>query len=187
MRLPRAPLLTGTVYHEARRSDERLPVSGTLVRALALSPNGQAPPNRAGETFNRSVEVAVDPLSGQFSLPLDPGGYDIVVKPPVDSGFAWQLFRDFSIGEQVTLTGQPVTRHIRLDAPILIRGQLVYRLLPDAGAPEAGALDEARITARAVFDSMSGAQRSVVVGSTQTSTGGYFELLIGPSLRRGLL
>ena len=38
------------------------------------------------------------PTNGSFKLPVDLGSYDIVIKPPVDSGFPWQVSHDVKIG-----------------------------------------------------------------------------------------
>ncbi len=99
--------------------------------------------------------------TGQFALRLDVGAYDIFLRPPPGSGYAWVIAPDLVVGDvDTTLAAQ-----YRVEAPVPLNGVVQ--------AADGTAVDgvEIRAFARA-------GERFVEVGRTRADEGGQYELLI---------
>lgn len=176
-----AAQLSGTVFREDQSQAGRQPMSGVRVQAITLARAELDQVQTVLARYNRSAQATTG-MDGTFSLPLDVGSYDMVIKPPPESGFGWQLLHDVGIG---TKQKRLPPSSIRLDAPVPLTGTLL-----------SGALDEgetsmrlagAEITAYVVLsDRKNESPRAVAVGATVADEEGDFTLLLSPSLRAGL-
>ena len=95
----------------ARLADGR-PLAGALIEAHAASAlAGALDPRR----WPRTSQVTVD-VSGAFAMDVDPGTYDVVVRPVDGTGFPWTTLRS-----QVVAPGQTVLLgEVDVPAPIAI-------------------------------------------------------------------
>jgi len=120
LQLPSLSFLGGRVRVGGSMS---IPVMGATVVAngLGLRDTIAFEPNDSTVTrYNRSQQTSTDDL-GEFTLPIDVGAYDVIVKPPPDSGFAWHVLRDVNVGAR---TDTPFDREINLAAPVQLRVML---------------------------------------------------------------
>jgi hypothetical protein len=171
---PSAEPLNGMTFElEARRqlsgvvrtADERT-MSSAAIQATAL---GRALED-AGEAvrasrYNRSGDTTSDPV-GNFTLPLDVGVYDVVVKPPSESRFPWIIHTAVPVI-------QSTEQNPRFEAPLPVSG----RIVDEDGMPVAGAdLRAVGIVTEPSTDT----RRSVVVGRAVTDANGDYRLLLPP-------
>ena len=114
--------------------------------------------------YNRAAETTAGP-TGWFSLRLDLGQYDVVARPPVETGYPWVVFPAVS----VAIPGTTSTRSVDIGMPVPRTG--VVRA--NDGSPLAGA----RVTAYIVLDDAVGA-RAVAVARTVSDAEGQYRLLL---------
>ena len=162
--MPARSVLSGLVQ---RSADE--PLTDARVRALPLHVPVAGLPEGGVALLNRPSEALSDP-TGQVSLPLDVGVYDLVVEPPVGSQFAWVVRPYFGIGGSTA--GLREVFDVR--TPVVVRGQAHFE--------DAGPLDGAEITAYALVDDAAGERRPVPIGRASAAPDGTFLLLLPPSL-----
>lgn len=160
--LPQRATLGGQV-----RTPDGRTMEGATVQALALNreATGRA---FAGGRFNRSSEAVTDP-TGRFGLRLDLGSYDIVVKPPTDSGFPWSI----ATGQEFGAVGAVLARDFEFAAPVALAGTV----LDESGAPVAAA----EVAAFGIVEDAGGI-RSVPIGRAVTDTNGRYTVLLPPTL-----
>lgn len=155
--LPERAVLGGMV-----QSPGGEPVSGATVLAAALGRMGEVPAAR----FNRSNDAVTDP-TGQFRLPLDFGSYDVVVKPPSESGFPWLIRPNMTFASSTT-----VRDSFELSAPLPLRGTVLSAT--EDGVPLAGA----EIRAWGLVTEDDGFNRAVQIGRATTREDGSYTLLL---------
>jgi len=161
--LPQRATLGGQV----RTADGRMMV-GATVQALAL--NREATMDAfSGGRFNRTSEAVTD-ATGRYGLRLDLGTYDIVVKPPTDSGFPWIV----AGAQEFGTTGALLARDFEFAAPVALTGTV----LDDAGMPVAAA----EVSAFGILEDAGGTVRSVPIGRAVTDSAGRYTVLLPPSL-----
>ena len=117
------------------------------------------------ETMNRSQEV-VSEEGGIFRMRMDRGLYDMHVKIPSETGYAWLV-------EPALLMDDDVLRNYRLAPPIPIEGIL----LSSGSAPVSGAQLRAYVVTL-----QGGVSRLLQVAETTTDEEGNYRLLIAPRL-----
>lgn len=161
--LPQRATLGGQV----RTADGRTMV-GATVQAIALNREATAR-TFAGGRFNRSSEAVTD-ATGRFGLRLDLGSYDIVVKPPIDSGFPWAV----ATGQEYGAVGAVLARDFEFGAPVALGGTV----LDDDGMPVVAA----EVSAFGILTDAAGASRSVPIGRGVTDATGRYTVLLPPSL-----
>jgi hypothetical protein len=178
LQLPNAAYLKGSLA-----TTERAPVSAAAVDAIALQRSGDielTPEDASVTRYNRSRRTETD-QAGDFTLVVDVGTYDVVVKPPSGSGFSWQVRHDVRIGRR----GDFSTR-LEMISPVAIEGRLRDR-------SEEHTLDGAEVAAFAIIDDEAAGsdapaaqrRRAVPIGRTTAATGGSFTLLLPPSIHQG--
>lgn len=173
LQLPALSFLSGRV----RTVVQAMPVAGASVAASALGLRDAIalePDDDTVTRYNRSQQASSDML-GEFTLPVDVGAYDVVVKPPADTGFAWQVFHDVNVGAR---TDTPFDREINLPAPVVLRGVLQT---PSDAPSMLGATVQAYTT---VSDPERG-QRALPIGSVVADGDGRFMLLLPASIEQG--
>lgn len=140
-----------------------------LRDAIALEPNDDAVTR-----YNRTQQTATG-MFGEFMLPIDLGAYDVLIKPPPESGFAWHVLRDVNVGAR---TETPFDREVVLAAPVVLRGTL---RTPSGETAMASATVRAYTT---TADAERG-ERAIPIGTATADARGEFELLLPASIDRG--
>jgi len=156
------------------------PLSHADVQAIALNRSGgiDLPPDDATLTrYNRSSQTTSGD-DGAFQLPVDLGSYDVVIKPPMDSGFPWQVLYDIAVGAQVSM--MPVASVIDMPSPVVVKGTLKY---PGKSAAAQMTLQDAEVAAYAIVGDDPLTKRAIPIGKSSADGSGQFMLLLPPSLQ----
>lgn len=175
LKLPSAVQLTGEL-----RTSNLTPLRAVTVAAIALGRSDvivHDQPDPSLTQFNRSRETTSDD-DGAFALLLDPGSYDIVVRPPEGSGFPWQVQHD------VTFNRGPFDTVFDMRAPVSVEGSLAYEGTTDPTVQ--ASLEGAAVRAFVVIDDPFDTDRGIAVGRATADAAGEFTLLLPPMLRSGL-
>jgi len=140
---------------------------GATVQAQALGRSPVEDPPNLAVFHNRSNNTTTDP-NGLFNLPLDEGVYDLVIKPPAESGFPW-LVRPNTI---VDPESEPLD--YESTPPVALQGNLSLIGLGDA-------LAGAEIRAFAIIED-GDAHRTIEIARTTADADGTYLLLLPASL-----
>jgi hypothetical protein len=133
---------------------------GVLRSALAQTP--ALPPSA-------SVPI-VDDKTGAFSLPVDPGDFDLSLRPSDTSNFAWWV----SPAQQIDSTRASTSLMTRLMLPVPIEGTITVHDLSDPNDPNKRTiLSNATVSAYAKVPSGTGVTK---VGETRTDDQGHYRL-----------
>ncbi|HKQ70858.1 MAG TPA: hypothetical protein VJT73_16040 [Polyangiaceae bacterium] len=122
----------------------------------------------------QSASVVVRSADAQFSLPLDPGDFDISLRPSDASNFAWWVWPAAHI-EPSDKSGQALAIQPHLALPIILEGSLQATL--DDGVTHS-TLKSAAVRAYAKSPSGAGV---VKVGDARTDDTGHYRLLLPAS------
>lgn len=174
LQLPTLSFLSGSVRAGGQVT---MPMMGAAVVANALGLRDAIAFEPSDDTvtrYNRSQQTTTDML-GEFTLPIDVGAYDVIVKPPVDSGFAWRVLRDVNVGAR---TETPFDREIEMTAPVLVRGTLRTSV-------GMRAMTGATIRAYTTTDDAERGQRALPIGVATADADGRFTLLLPANIDRG--
>ena len=137
-------------------------VTGATVQAIALGRPSAAP----AAQYNRSGDATTD-ATGQFTMRLDFGTYDIAIKPARESGFSWLVLPGQSFASTT-----PIDPTYELAAPVPVSGSVVS---PDDTAPTVAG---AEVRAWALIEEEDGTTRAVQIGRTMTREDGTYTLLL---------
>jgi len=148
--------LSGTV---STFSNETAPGVTVLARAR---------PAADPSSVHRSQEVVSDDR-GDFAMSVDTGVYDVQVKLPAESGFAWLVEPDL----QMSLDEGDLRRAYRLEPPVAIDG--IIRNSDGETVPNA-------LVRGYFFDQGSGGTRPLQVAEAVSGEDGSYRLLITPGL-----
>jgi hypothetical protein len=118
---------------------------------------------------NASIGVNYD---GRFALPLDPGDYDLSLRAPESSNFAWWIRSEVHIGAPGSTDAIPA-QVARLPYPVPLEGVIT---VPDAAGPRV--LRGAAVRAYAKGPTGNGVAK---VGDTRTDETGHYRLRLPPS------
>jgi hypothetical protein len=154
--------------------NDMAPMANATIDAIALgidstdllAENDPTVPN-----YNRSRQTSSD-SNGSFALYVDVGVYDLIVKPPMQSGYGWQIRPGLSVGGA---RREDFATRVELSPPSLVEGSLHY---PDA--KEQASLAGADVHAYTVEDEGTPNARGVEIGHTQADEDGNVMLLISP-------
>jgi hypothetical protein len=146
------------------------PVVSAVIEARSLGREGavQLKDEAASLTaYNRSRQTTTDEL-GEFSLPLDIGSYDITVRPPASSGYAWAVLSNATFGRRSQSLPVPIT----MTPPLPLDCKISF----EAGSQIA--LGGAEIAAYAEIETEGGGLRAVPIGAAVADDQGRFTLLL---------
>jgi hypothetical protein len=137
------------------------PAPGLTVVARARSASNAV-------ALHRSQEV-VSSSNGGFAMTVDEGVYDVHVKVPAETGFAWLVEPDLA----VSAASGDLARLYRLAPPIVLRG---FVRASDGSSVEAAAIRGY------VLSNAEGQSRRIQVAETISGQDGSYQLLIAPGL-----
>jgi hypothetical protein len=173
LRMP--ALLTANVL-----TPDRMPMPGATVNVLALASTDLArtPEDRSVANYNRSSSVATG-TDGSFTLSVDRGRYDVFIKPPEASNYAWRVIYDVAIAK----TEAEFATEIMLSEPVAVGGKLQYI---NGSTADQQSLADADVRAYTLvnLDGQGSEQRTVEIGSGHADAAGNVTLLLPPALQR---
>ncbi|MFI5307146.1 MAG: hypothetical protein ACHQ53_07335 [Polyangiales bacterium] len=175
LELPSAAYLNGTL-----QTTDLAPLKGAAVEAAALARSGAiALPmgDHSVTRYNRSQQTTTA-ADGSFKLPVDLGSYDVVIRPPADSGFPWQVRHDVDIGAR----GVQFSSVIDMLSPVALKGTLTAMKASGTSAINPGG---AQVDAYALIDDQDGSVRGISIGKATADDNGQFMLLLPPSTHLG--
>jgi hypothetical protein len=170
LELPNASALRGTL-----ETLDEMPLAGATVDAVALGRVVPVVDNPAVTTrYNRSRQTTTAE-SGTFEVPVDFGGYDLVIKPPANSGYSWQVRHDVVVGA----VGEFSDR-MEVASPVMLNGRLDYAKVDPAKLAGAEVLAYALIDEKPPEggDVAVVSQRAVPIGKATADVEGVFMLLL---------
>lgn len=151
--LPRQVVLGGAVSSQ----------DGVPFVSVAVSARARPSSNSLFASLNRSKDATTN-SNGVFELLLDKGPYDLQVRPPVESGFAWLVEPD-------VLLESDDTRNWEYDIPVSISG-----LIRDGtSAPAAGVTVSLFVEVQGPNGS-----RALRIAEATTDDDGRYRLLVSP-------
>ena len=127
--------------------------------------------------YNRSRQTTTDD-NGEFSVLLDRGTYDIALKPPPGSGYAWNVQRDVTIA-----SSNLPPNSIDMFAPIALDCAISYE---DGGDDDTSTLAGAEVTAYGIITDELGVERAVAIGKAVADDAGRFMLLLPTEIGVGI-
>lgn len=177
LRLPVLSFLSGRVRAGATMTS---PVMGATIVAnglglrdtIAFEPNDEAVTR-----YNRSQQSTTNEF-GEFTLPIDVGAYDVLVKPPPDSRYAWSVLRDVNVGAR---TDTPFDREINLSAPALLR--VALQTLQTLPATES--MSGASVRAYTTTTDVERGERALPLGAAVADEDGHFMMLLPTAINQG--
>lgn len=164
--LPSRTVLGGQV----EAIDGRL-MTGVTVQADPLRVMGPGLPPAA--RYNRAGSSLTD-VEGKFALPLDAGIFDVSIRPPAGSLFAWRVQTDLTVSDDAPVEAEAVV----LNAPVPMRG----RVLSSAPDGTMATVPGADILAWAIVDTERGPSRPVLVARTESREDGSYILALPPAI-----
>jgi len=148
-------------------------LSGTVSTFLDEAAPGvtvlaRARPAADPSSVHRSQEVVSDDR-GDFAMSVDTGVYDVQVKLPAESGFAWLVEPEL----RMSLDEGDLRREYRLEPPVAVDG--IIRNSDGEAVPNA-------LVRGYFFDQSSGGTRPLQVAEVVSGEDGTYRLLITPRL-----
>jgi hypothetical protein len=150
------------------------PIANATIDAVALGIDTTtmlADDDATVPIYNRSRQTSSS-SNGSFSFYVDVGVYDLIVKPPMQSGFAWQIQPGLNVGGS---RSEDFTTRVEVGAPALIEGSLRY-----LDGKSKGTLAGAEVHAYTVEDEKTPNARGVEIGHTQADENGNIVLFVSP-------
>jgi len=136
-------------------------VPSATVQATALARPFEDLP---ASEFNRTQMGTADE-TGQVTVPLDVGVYDLTFRGGAASGYAWRVMPEVAVFDP----GATLMERVVLEAPVPVSGDVL--------GPDETPLVDAEVRAFARTES----GRYVEIGSGRTDVSGHYELLLPPS------
>lgn len=151
---------------------DQMPLVATTVDVQSLGrPIDLGDNDAALTTFSRSRQTTTDE-TGAFSLAVDRGSYDVTLRPPAGSGYAWYVRRDVTIGSR-----SEFPNFIDMSSPLAVDCDIHYR--------DGATLEGAEITAYAIIVDDQAVERAIPVGKTTADADGHFMLLLPSAIDAG--
>jgi hypothetical protein len=154
------------------RTADLMPLAATTIDVQSLSRAIDLEAKDAALTaFSRSRQTTTD-ATGAFSLPVDRGRYDVTIKPPAGSGYAWYVRRDVIIGSNGEFVND-----IDMSSPVAVDCEIK--------SANGAALLGTEITAYAVVVGENMVERAVAIGQAEADENGRFMLLLPTAIYEG--
>jgi hypothetical protein len=125
--------------------------------------------------YNRSRQ-GVTAADGSFKIPADIGSYDVIIKPPSPSNFAWSIIYNVTVGSRT----QEFATIVTLEAPVAVSGTLLYQ---GGVKSDQRTLGSAEVHAYTVINDNEPNARSIEIGRSQADENGSVMLLLSPKLQ----
>lgn len=158
---------------------DRMPMAKATIDVQAQTSGElmRAPEDRTVANYNRSTSVTTG-ADGSFTLSVDRGRYDVYVKPPETSNYAWRVLYDVAIAA----ANAEFATEIMLSEPVAVTGKLQY--IGGSSADQQSLADaEVRAYTLVNVDGKPSEQRSVQIGSGIANASGVVTLLLPPALQ----
>lgn len=155
------------------QDDKMMPIANATIEAVALGLSTDvmlAEDDPTVPVNNRSRQTSSDE-AGNFALSVDVGSYDLVIKPPSQTGFAWKIQSRLNVAARVGF----FTTTVELGAPALIEGRLRYR-----DGRNTSSLSGAEVHVYTVLDPNTPEARGIEIGRSTADDGGGVMLLVSP-------
>jgi hypothetical protein len=154
---------------------DMMPLVATTVDVQSLGrPVGLHEFDAALTRFSRSRQTTTDE-TGAFRVAVDRGSYDVTIKPPSGSGYAWYVRRDVEIGSNGEFRND-----IEMGSPVAIDCKIRYE-----GQQDGDSMAGAQITAYAVIADDELGERAIPIGKADADDDGQFMLLLPPKVLAG--
>jgi len=155
------------------------PIANASLDLVALYASSVvvADDDRAVPAYNRTRQ-ATTPSDGSFSLAADLGSYDLIVRAPAQSNYAWRVL--YSV--EVAVSNTSFATVLSLTPPVVMNGQLHY-----AGGDDSAqsSLAGAEVHAYTLVDEDEPTEHSVEIARGTADSTGKVTLLFPPSLQKG--
>lgn len=149
-----------------------MPLTATTIDVQSLGRTIMLDPAEAALTaFSRSRQTTTD-ASGAFRVPVDRGSYDVTIKPPAGSGYAWYVRRDVTIGSDGDFEND-----IEMTSPVAVNCEI--------RSPDGEMLTGTEITAYTVITDDKGIERAIAIGKAAADESGRFMLLLPTAVYEG--
>jgi hypothetical protein len=132
--------------------------------------------DRTVPLYNRSRQLT-SAIDGTFSSPVDLGTYDVIVKPPANSNYAWRVLYGVEIGSRTAQFSNLIT----LSEPVVVSGALRYVGGSDR---DQKSLASADVHAYTIVDQGMPTERTLELTRATADANGNVTLLLPPSLQR---
>ncbi|MEY4582551.1 MAG: hypothetical protein RL701_7254 [Pseudomonadota bacterium] len=158
-------------------SPDNVPIANASIDLLALGQTSikLAENDRSVLPYNRSRQITSS-STGVFDLPVDLGSYDMIIKPPAQSNYAWRILYGVEVGSRGTGFG---TR-LYLSAPVVVSGQLSYV----DNSMRDQSLGSAEVHAYTLVDEGTPTERRVEIARGQSDASGKVTLLLPAQLQK---
>lgn len=162
--------LSGTI-----QTPDRMPMANASIELVAQRKTTitTLPEDRTVPKFNRS-RLTTSGATGMFQLPVDLGTYDVMIKPPAQTSFAWRVLYGVDVGRSTHFATL-----VSLMAPVVVTGNLNY-----GPGSDPRSLAQAEVHAYTLVDQGEPTERSVEIGRTQADANGNVTLLLPPQLQK---
>jgi hypothetical protein len=160
------------------QTPDNLPMANASIdlNALGKSTIMLAEDDRTVPLYNRSRQLTSG-ADGMFSSPVDLGTYDVIVKPPATSNYAWRVLYGVEIGSRTAQFSNLIT----LSAPVVVSGKLRY---VDGSDRDQKSLASADVHAYTIVDQGMPTERTLELTRATADANGQVTLLLPPQLQR---
>jgi hypothetical protein len=154
------------------------PMANAVIELVALGGNSVvlADGDRTVPLYNRSRQ-ATSTANGMFIVPADVGSYDLIVKPPAQSNYAWRVLYDLQVGSRTA----EFTTLLNVTEPVVMSGKLNYAT---GEAADQSSLALAEVHAYALVNTDTKQPRTVEIARGQADAQGNVTLLMPPELQK---
>lgn len=160
------------------QTPDNIPMANASIdlNALGKSTIMLAEDDRTVPLYNRSRQLT-SAIDGTFSSPVDLGTYDVIVKPPANSNYAWRVLYGVEIGSRTAQFSNLIT----LSEPVVVSGALRYVGGSDR---DQKSLASADVHAYTIVDQGMPTERTLELTRATADANGNVTLLLPPSLQR---
>jgi hypothetical protein len=158
---------------------DMMPMANASIDLVALRASGikLAENDPTVPTHNRSAQ-ATTAADGGFKIPVvDVGTYDVFVRPPAQSNYAWRIIYDVDVGSRTPEFSTVVT----LGTPVAVNAALSYQSGSQADQMTLGSAD---VHAYTIVDTGKPTARTLEVARGQADENGHVTLLIPSDLQQ---